>query len=171
MLQHDIIYYNIRYYNVITYVEHVNWCYRGRTPPLHRSGVGGYLATWAYFPAHLPTCLPTFLPSFLPSYLPFYLPFYLPTLPSCLPSYLQQGSQQMGVSDSRFADSRLADRSWPDRPTVAALHSSKGNWGGPKEWGSSVITGLIVVYSHFFACLIPRVDRRWKHLATPISFP
>ena len=41
----------------------------------------------------------------------------------------------------------------------AEMRCSRGNEGGPKEWGSYVATGLIVLCSQFFACSNPRVDR------------
>ena len=44
---------------------------------------------------------------------------------------------------------------------------SRGNQGGPKEWGSQVTTGLIVFYSRFVACSDPHVDR----CSDPLPFP
>ena len=52
--------------------------------------------------------------------------------------------------------------------------TSRGNYGGPKEWGSQVTTGLIAFefYSQFFTCSSPHVDRcsnprPWDPLGTP----
>ena len=51
---------------------------------------------------------------------------------------------------------------------------SRGNYGGSKEWESWVTTGLIVVYSQFFTCSNPHVDRcsnplPWDPLSSPWS--
>ena len=58
-------------------------------------------------------------------------------------------------------------------PRIICLES-RGNYGCPKEWGSQVTTGSIVLYSQFFACSSPPVDRcsnpsPWDPLISPYN--
>ena len=51
---------------------------------------------------------------------------------------------------------------------------SRGNQGGPKEWGLRVTTGLIAFLSRLFVCSNPRVERcsnplPWDPLGSPVS--
>ena len=51
-------------------------------------------------------------------------------------------------------------------------HQSKGDSGGPKEWGSQVTTGLIAIYSQFLTCSDPHIDRCSDPLPLdPLSSP
>ena len=45
------------------------------------------------------------------------------------------------------------------RPTADRRYDSRGNQGGPKEWGSYEATGLTVFALQFLTCSSPHVDR------------
>ena len=47
----------------------------------------------------------------------------------------------------------------PHRTLLWKSRLSRASSGGPKEWGSKITTGSIVLCSQFFTCSNPRVDR------------
>ena len=66
------------------------------------------------------------------------------------------------------ANNASIDRTSNDNST----HISRGNYGGPEEWGSEVTAGLTAFYSQLFTSSNPHADRCSKPLPwDPLSSP